>query len=83
MQSEVKILTSDEVSFMSDNQLQELKRKMQALLGKHLPLGRISFVFVVDLRQLKPYGENQSEILFFQKAKQAVGLSQHGIFPQQ
>ena len=60
----MKILIIDEMSFMSDDQFQELNRKLQGLMDKNKPFGGISVIFAGDFRQLEPCGEKQSQLLF-------------------
>ena len=62
---EVKILIIDEISFMSDDQFQELNRKLQALMdNKNKPFGGISVIFAGNFCQLEPCGEKRSQLLF-------------------
>ena len=70
MWRDVKILIIDEISFMSDKQLQELDKRLKCLRDKNKPFGGFSIVFVGDFRQMEPCGEKKDGLLFSRLSSQ-------------
>ena len=50
----VKVLILDEVSFMDDDKLQKLDRRLKDMRDRSKPFGGFSIVFAGDFRQLQP-----------------------------
>ena len=66
----VRVLIIDEISFMSDNQLQALDAKLKTLRDKNKPFGGYSIIFVGDFRQMEPSGESKDQLLFSRSSSQ-------------
>ncbi len=60
----VKILIIDEISFMQDNELQRLDRRLKECRDRTKVFGGISIIFSGDFRQLEPSGAKDCDLLF-------------------
>jgi hypothetical protein len=61
---DVQILIVDEVSFMSDKNLNTLDAKLREIGSRDKPFGGFSIIFAVDFRQLEPVGSTEFDLLF-------------------
>lgn len=61
---DVRILIVDEVSFMSDQNLLTLDRKLKDIGNRVKPFGGFSIIFAGDFRQLEPVGSTESDLMF-------------------
>lgn len=60
----VKILIIDEISFMKDDELQRLDKRLKECRNRTKIFGGISIIFAGDFRQLEPSGAKDSDLLF-------------------
>ena len=61
---DVRILIVDEVSFMSDKNLNTLDVKLKEIGNRAKPFGGYSIIFSGDFRQLEPVGSTELDLLF-------------------
>jgi hypothetical protein len=61
---DVRILIVDEVSFMSDKNLNTLDVKLKEIGNRAKPFGGFSIIFAGDFCQLEPFGSTEFEVLF-------------------
>jgi len=61
---DVRILTIDKISFMSDSILQMLVTKLKQIGNGNQPFGGFLIIFAGDFLQLEPVGINNKELLF-------------------
>jgi hypothetical protein len=61
---DVQILIVDEVSFMSDKNLNTLDVKLKEIGNRAKPFGGYSIIFSGDFRQLEPVGSTELDLLF-------------------
>ncbi len=61
---DVQNLIVDEVSFMSDKNLNTLDVKLKEIGNKAKPFGRFSIIFAGDFCQLEPVGSTEFNLLF-------------------
>lgn len=66
----VKILIVDEISFMQDNELIRLDRRLKECRDRTKVFGGISIIFAGDFRQLEPAGAADSDLLFSRMSSQ-------------
>ena len=67
---DVMIVIIDEISFMSDDQLQILDQRMKELGDRTKPYGGYSIVFSGDFRQLEPTKTSSNNLLFSRHSSQ-------------
>ncbi len=60
----VKILIIDEISFMQDDELIRLDKRLKECRDKTIIFGGISIIFAGDFRQLEPSGSTDKDLLF-------------------
>ena len=61
---DVRILIVDEVSFMSDKNLNTLDVKLKEIGNRAKPFGGFSIIFAGDFCQLEPVGSTEFDLLF-------------------
>ena len=64
MWRDVKLLILDKISFMGDDHLKKLDRRLKEMGDKTIPFGHFSVIFAGDFRQLERCGSSESQILF-------------------
>jgi hypothetical protein len=61
---DVQILIVDEVSFMSDKNLEALDVKLKEIGNRAKPFGGFSIIFAEDFHQLEPVGSTEFDLMF-------------------
>ena len=70
----VRILIIDEISFMSDGELQKLDRRLKEMRDRTKPFGGFSIIFAGDFCQLQPSNVSDDMLLY---SKQSSCLFEH------
>ena len=72
----VKILIIDEISFMQDDELIRLDKRLKECRDRTKIFGGVSIIFAGDFRQLEPSGAADKDLLF---SKQSSGIFENNL----
>ena len=72
----VKILIIDEISFMQDDELIRLDRRLKECRDRTKIFGGVSIIFAGDFRQLEPSGAADKDLLF---SRQSSGIFENNL----
>jgi len=75
----VKILIIDEISFMKDDELGKLDRRMKECRNRTKIFGGVSIIFSGDFRQLEASGATENDLLFSLRSSQIFEQSLNAV----